>query len=140
MGARDDACRKNWARIDSRCRRAVLIGERPAIGRALNIQELASRISVREWNPYGELWEDAITKKTHPCAIGRCWKDCRRRVSSCHEDPQGNRFYKIPSLRGVWYRPLLLHDGSVSSLEEMFDPDRLKLDHVPGGWKGPGVT
>ncbi len=53
---------------------------------------------------------------------------------------KGTGFYKIPSLRGVWYRPLLLHDGSVASLEEMFDPDRLKPDHVPGGWKGPGVT
>lgn len=53
---------------------------------------------------------------------------------------KGTGFYKIPSLRGVWYRPVLLHDGSVASLEEMFDPDRLKPDHVPGGWKGPGVT
>jgi hypothetical protein len=53
---------------------------------------------------------------------------------------KGTGFYKIPSLRGVWYRPLLLHDGSVASLEEMFDPDRLKPDHVPGGWPGPGVT
>lgn len=53
---------------------------------------------------------------------------------------KGTGFYKIPSLRGVWYRPALLHDGSVASLEEMFDPDRLKPDHVPGGWKGPGVT
>jgi len=53
---------------------------------------------------------------------------------------KGTGFYKTPSLRGVWYRPALLHDGSVASLEEMFDPDRLKSDHVPGGWKGPGVT
>lgn len=53
---------------------------------------------------------------------------------------KGTGFYKIPSLRGLWYRPLLLHDGSVASLEEMFDPARLKPDHVPGGWKGPGVT
>ena len=53
---------------------------------------------------------------------------------------KGTGFYKIPSLRGVWYRPLLLHDGSVASLEEMFDPDRLRPDHVPGGWKGPDVT
>jgi len=53
---------------------------------------------------------------------------------------KGTGFYKIPSLRGIWYRPLLLHDGSVASLEEMFDPDRLKPDHVPGGWKGPGVA
>jgi len=53
---------------------------------------------------------------------------------------KGTGLYKIPSLRGIWYRPVLLHDGSVASLEEMFDPDRLKPDHVPGGWKGPGVT
>jgi len=53
---------------------------------------------------------------------------------------KGTGFYKIPSLRGLWYRTLLLHDGSVASLEEMFDPNRLKPDHVPGGWKGPGVT
>jgi hypothetical protein len=52
---------------------------------------------------------------------------------------KGTGFYKIPSLRGVWYRPVLLHDGSVASLEEMFDPDRLKADHIPGGWKGIGV-
>lgn len=53
---------------------------------------------------------------------------------------KGTGFYKIPSLRGVWYRPLLLHDGSVANLEEMFDPNRLRPDHEPGGWKGPGVT
>ena len=53
---------------------------------------------------------------------------------------KGTGFYKIPSLRGVWYRRLLLHDGSVASLEEMFNPDRLRSDHQPGGWKGPGVT
>ena len=53
---------------------------------------------------------------------------------------KGTGFYKIPSLRGVWYRPRLLHDGSVASLEEMFNPARLNPTHVPGGWKGPGLT
>jgi hypothetical protein len=52
---------------------------------------------------------------------------------------KGTGFYKVPSLRGVWYRGLYMHDGSVASLEEMFDPDRLRPDHLPGGWKGPGV-
>jgi len=28
-----------------------------------------------------------------------------------------------------------LHDGSTASLEEMFDPDRLKEAHVPGEWR-----
>jgi CxxC motif-containing protein (DUF1111 family) len=53
---------------------------------------------------------------------------------------KGTGLYKIPSLRGVWYRGHYLHDGSVASLEEMFDADRLSPGHVPGGWKGPGVT
>jgi hypothetical protein len=52
---------------------------------------------------------------------------------------KGTGFYKVPSLRGVWRRPGLLHDGSVGSLEEMFDPARTSPDHVPGGWKYPGV-
>jgi CxxC motif-containing protein (DUF1111 family) len=41
---------------------------------------------------------------------------------------KGTGLYKIPSLRGVWYRPLLLHDGSFKSLEEMFDPAALGPD------------
>jgi hypothetical protein len=53
---------------------------------------------------------------------------------------KGTGFYKIPSLRGVWYRPLLLHDGSLRSLEEMFDPARLSPDYDPKGWGPPGVT
>jgi hypothetical protein len=53
---------------------------------------------------------------------------------------KGTGFYKIPSLRGVWYRPRLLHDGSCASLEEMFDPARLKADYAPKGWNPPGVT
>jgi len=53
---------------------------------------------------------------------------------------KGTGFYKVPSLRGVWYRPRLLHDGSIATLEEMFDASRLNSNHVPGGWKGPGVT
>jgi hypothetical protein len=51
---------------------------------------------------------------------------------------KGTGYYKVPSLKGVWYRGHYLHDGSVASLEEMFDPDRLKDTHVPGGWKPLG--
>jgi hypothetical protein len=51
----------------------------------------------------------------------------------------GTGYYKVPSLKGVWYRGHYLHDGSVASLEEMFDPDRLKNTHVPGGWSEPGT-
>ena len=49
---------------------------------------------------------------------------------------KGTGLYKVPSLRGVWYRRLLSHDGSVSSLEEWFDPARLRDDYVPTGFKG----
>jgi hypothetical protein len=60
---------------------------------------------------------------------------------SLHTDPglalatrKGTGYYKIPSLKGVWYRGHYLHDGSVGNLEEMFDPERLKPSHVPRGW------
>jgi hypothetical protein len=51
---------------------------------------------------------------------------------------KGTGYYKAPSLKGVWYRGHYTHDGSVASLEEMFDPDRLKETHVPGGWRPLG--
>ena len=53
---------------------------------------------------------------------------------------KGTGLYKIPSLRGVWYRPRLLHDGSLASLEEMFDRARLTADYVSKGWNPPGTT
>ncbi len=52
---------------------------------------------------------------------------------------KGTGYYKIPSLRGLWYRGLYEHSGSVNSLEDWFNPRRLHVDFVPSGWKGPGV-
>jgi cytochrome c peroxidase len=52
---------------------------------------------------------------------------------------KGTGYYKVPSLKGLWYRGHYLHDGSAASLEEMFDPDRLKDTHAPGGWSPPGT-
>ena len=52
---------------------------------------------------------------------------------------KGTGYYKVPSLRGLWYRGLYGHSGSVTSLEEWFDPRRQRSDYVPTGWKGPGV-
>jgi len=52
---------------------------------------------------------------------------------------EGTGYYKVPSLKGVWYRGHYLHDGSAASLEEMFDPDRLHAKHEPGGWSPPGI-
>jgi len=53
---------------------------------------------------------------------------------------KGTGYYKVPSLKGLWYRGHYLHDGAAASLEEMFDPDRLKENHVPGGWSLPGTS
>jgi hypothetical protein len=52
----------------------------------------------------------------------------------------GTGFYKVPSLRGVLYRNLFGHQGDVASLEDWFDPARLRDDYVPSGWKGVKQT
>jgi hypothetical protein len=52
---------------------------------------------------------------------------------------KGTGYYKVPSLKGVWYRGHFLHDGAVGSLEEMFDPGRLSETHEPGGFVPPGT-
>ena len=52
---------------------------------------------------------------------------------------KGTGYYKVPSLKGLWYRGRYLHHGAVATLEEMFDPDRLKDTHVPGGWRPFGT-
>jgi hypothetical protein len=48
----------------------------------------------------------------------------------------GTGFYRVPSLRGVWYRNFFGHGADVTSLEDWFDPARLRADYVPSGWKG----
>jgi hypothetical protein len=52
---------------------------------------------------------------------------------------KGTGYYKVPSLRGVWYRGPLEHSGSVLTLEDWFDPRRLRDDYVPTGYRGLGV-
>ena len=49
---------------------------------------------------------------------------------------KGTGFYKVPSLKGVWYRGHYGHDGSVTTLAEWFDAARLRTDYIPSGWKG----
>ena len=53
---------------------------------------------------------------------------------------KGTGFYKVPSLKGVWYRGMFNHDGSVTTLEEWFDAARLRDDFVPSGFVGHKVT
>jgi hypothetical protein len=55
------------------------------------------------------------------------------------ETRRGTGFYKVPSLRGVWYRNAFGHTGQAATLEEWFDPARLKNGYVPKGFHlGPG--
>jgi hypothetical protein len=52
---------------------------------------------------------------------------------------RGTGYYKIPSLKYAWLRGPFGHDGSCATLEDWFDPQRLKADYVPTGFKGQGV-
>jgi hypothetical protein len=56
------------------------------------------------------------------------------------ETRRGTGFYKVPSLKGLWYRGALEHGGSVSSLEDWFNPARLRDDYIPTGFIGAGIS
>ena len=53
---------------------------------------------------------------------------------------RGTGYYKVPSLKGVWYRSMFGHGGWCATLEDWFDPNRLRDDYVPTGFKGAGVA
>jgi hypothetical protein len=53
---------------------------------------------------------------------------------------RGTGYYKVPSLKGVWYRSMFGHSGWCATLEDWFDPHRLDDDYVPTGFKGYQVT
>lgn len=50
---------------------------------------------------------------------------------------KGTGYYKVPSLRGLWYRDTLEHSGSIGSLEEWFDPARIRDGYRSKGWNPP---
>jgi hypothetical protein len=52
---------------------------------------------------------------------------------------RGTGYYKVPSLKGLWYRTPIEHSGSVATLEDWFDPRRLKDDYAPTGFRGAGA-
>ena len=52
---------------------------------------------------------------------------------------RGTGYYKVPSLRGVWYRGMFGHSGWCATLEDWFDPRRLRDDYVPTGFKPYGM-
>lgn len=55
------------------------------------------------------------------------------------ETLRGTGYYKVPALKGLWYRGMFEHSGSVATLEDWFDARRLRDDYVPTGFKGYGV-
>ena len=48
---------------------------------------------------------------------------------------RGTGYYKVPSLKGVWYRSMLGHRGWCATLDDWFDPNRVRDDYVPTGFK-----
>jgi len=53
---------------------------------------------------------------------------------------RGTGYYKVPSLKGVWYRGPFGHNGSVATLEDWFDARRLNDDYLATGFRGASVT
>jgi hypothetical protein len=47
---------------------------------------------------------------------------------------RGTGYYKVPSLKGVWYRGMFGHGGWCATLEDWFDPRRTRDDYVPTGF------
>lgn len=47
---------------------------------------------------------------------------------------KGTGFYRVPSLRMIWTNACFLHDGSIGSLEEMFNPNRLQPTFRSSNW------
>jgi hypothetical protein len=52
------------------------------------------------------------------------------------ETHKGTGYYKVPSLKGVWYRGPFGHNGPAATLEDWLDPARLDAAYVPTGFRG----
>jgi hypothetical protein len=48
---------------------------------------------------------------------------------------RGTGYYKVPSLKGVWYRSMFGHNGWCATLEDWLDPHRVRDDYIPTGFK-----
>jgi len=48
---------------------------------------------------------------------------------------RGTGYYKVQSLKGVWYRSMFGHSGWCATLEDWFDLRRTRDDYVPTGFK-----
>ncbi len=47
---------------------------------------------------------------------------------------KGTGLYRVPSLRMLWLERAFLHDGSIGTLEELFDPARLQPTFRSSNW------
>ena len=52
---------------------------------------------------------------------------------------RGTGYYKVPSLKGVWYRSMFGHSGWSATLEDWFDPRRAQANYVSTGFKPYGA-
>ena len=52
---------------------------------------------------------------------------------------RGTGYYKVPSLKGVWYRSMFGHSGWCATLEDWFERKRLRDDYVPTGFRPYGT-
>jgi Di-haem oxidoreductase, putative peroxidase len=52
---------------------------------------------------------------------------------------RGTGYYKVPSLKGVWYRGMFGHSGWCATLEDWLDPKRMNDDYIPTGFKPYGA-
>jgi hypothetical protein len=52
---------------------------------------------------------------------------------------RGTGYYKVPSLKGVWYRSMFGHSGWCATLEDWLDPRRTRDDYIPTGFKPYGA-
>ena len=52
---------------------------------------------------------------------------------------RGTGYYKVPSLKGVWYRGMFGHNGWCATLEDWLDPRRVRDDYVPTGYMPYGT-
>lgn len=66
------------------------------------------------------------------------WIDTDPRLTL--QSRKGTGYYRVPSLRGLWYRGPFEHNGSIATLEDWFDPARLRDGYRPTGFVGHDVT
>jgi len=77
-----------------------------------------------------------VPPKDHPNRADMMLFSIGTEPDSALKTRKGTGVYKVPSLKGQWYRDILTHDSSVGKLEEWFDPARLRDNYVPKGFKG----